>query len=98
MKTSANETIVVRATTREKLVISAKARRLGLEVPDLMCKGALAYEGGQMDEALGELASQARQAAERACAAIDETLDFVAASNARLAALEAQRQVSAARS
>jgi hypothetical protein len=63
-----------------------------------MCKGALAYEGGQMDEALGELASLARQAAERACAAIDETLAFVAASNARLAALEAQRQVSVARS
>ncbi|AYR26821.1 hypothetical protein [Herbaspirillum rubrisubalbicans] len=89
MNTAAIETIVVEATTDEKKLIASKARKLGLQVSELMRLGAVTYEAGQMEEELEALAALAQEAAERAAASIDETLAFVAASNARIAALEA---------
>lgn len=89
MNTAAIETIVVEATTDEKNLITSKARKLGLQVSELMRLGAVAYEAGQMEEELEALAVLAQEAAERAAASIDATLAFVAASNARIDALEA---------
>lgn len=92
---AAVERIVVQATAQEKQAIVGKARRLGLPVAELMRRGAAAYAAGGLEQAdaeLGALADAARAAAERAAASIDDALDFIEASNRRIAALEADAQ------
>jgi len=86
---AAVERIVVQATAREKKAIAAKAKRLGLPIAELMRRGATAYRSAEADEELGVLADAAKAAAERAGASIDSALEFIEASNARIAALEA---------
>jgi hypothetical protein len=85
---AAVERIVVQATAQEKKAITAKAKRLGLPIPELMRRGATAYESTESDEELGALADAARAAAERASASIDNALEFIEISNKRIAALE----------
>ena len=87
---AAIERIVVQATPREKRAITAKARKLGLPISELMRRGATAYESAQADAELGALADAAKSAADRACASIDDALAFVDASNKRIAAMEAR--------
>jgi hypothetical protein len=89
MRTADVATIVVQATAQEEKIIAAKARKLGLHISELMCLGALAYEAAQWEEELDTLAILAQEAAERAGASADASLAFIAASNARLAALDA---------
>jgi len=84
----ATERIVVQATSRDKKVIAAKAKRLGLPISELMRRGAVAYESGESDAELMALAEAAKGAADRAGAAIDDALDFIAASEKRIAAME----------
>ena len=84
------ERIVVQATAQDKRVIAAKAKRLDIPVSELMRRGAFAYESGESDAELGALADAAKGAADRAGAAIDDALDFIAASNRRIAAMEAK--------
>jgi hypothetical protein len=86
---AAVERIVVQATAQEKRAIMAKAKKLGLPVSELMRRGATAYKSAQADEELGALADAAKSAADRAGASIDEALEFIAASEKRIAALEA---------
>jgi len=86
---AAVERIVVQATAQEKKAITAKAKRLGLPISELMRRGATAYQSTGADEELGVLADAAKAAAERASASIDRALDFIEASNKRIAALEA---------
>lgn len=87
---AAIERIVVQATAKEKKAIAAKAKRLGLPISELMRRGAVAYESAAADEELGALADAARVAAERAGASIDSALEFIEASNMRIAVLEAE--------
>jgi hypothetical protein len=87
---SAVERIVVQATAQDKKAIVAKAKRLDLPISELMRRGAFAYEPGESDAELAALAEAAKRAAERAAAAIDDALDFIAASNKRIAAMEAK--------
>lgn len=89
---AAIERIVVQATPQDKQAISDKAKRLALPVSELMRRGAFAYEADESNEALDALADAARQAAENAGSAIDEALDYIMASNARIAAMEAAAQ------
>jgi hypothetical protein len=84
------ERIVVQATSQEKRAIAAKAKKLGLPISELMRRGASAYSTTQSDEELGLLADAAKAAAERASRSIDEALDFIEASNRRIAILEAK--------
>lgn len=84
------ERIVVQATPQEKKAIAAKAKKLGLAISELMRRGASAYNSTQADEELGALADAAKAAAERASRSIDDALDFIEASNRRIAALEAR--------
>lgn len=88
MTSAAVERIVVQATSQEKKAIAAKAKKLGLPISELMRRGAVAYESEQADEELGALADAAKAAAERASAAIDASLTFIAASDERIAAME----------
>lgn len=87
--TGATQRIPVQTTAAEKRAIEAKAKRFGMSVSDLMRSGARAYQTDEANEELGALADAAKEAAERSIAAIDDALEFVAASNARIAAMEA---------
>jgi hypothetical protein len=91
------ERIVVQATVQDKKAIAAKAKRLELPISELMRRGAFAYQSAAGDEELNALADAARSAAECAGAAIDDALDFIAASNKRIAAMEAKAAKSPAR-
>jgi creatinine amidohydrolase/Fe(II)-dependent formamide hydrolase-like protein len=86
---AAVQRIVVQATTQDKKAITAKAKRLGVPVSELMRRGAFAYEPTEDDEALGVLADAAKAAAERAGASIDAALEYVAKSETRIVAMEA---------
>lgn len=90
MAATAIERIVVQTTTQEKKAISAKARKLGLPVSELMRRGATAYKSEESDEALGVVADAAMAAANRAAEAIDDLLAYVEASNKRISAMEAK--------
>ncbi len=85
---TAGQRIVVQATSQEKRTIVAKARRLAIPVSELMRRGAIAYRSSQGDAELAALADAAKGAAESAAAAIDDALDFIAASNRRITAME----------
>jgi hypothetical protein len=87
---AAVQRIVVQATTQDKKAIAAKAKKLDIPISELMRRGAFAYESSETDEELGVLADAAKGAADRAGAAIDGALDFIEASNKRIAALEAK--------
>jgi hypothetical protein len=87
---AAVERIVVQATAQDKQAIAAKAKRLDLPVSELMRRGAFAYEAAEADEELVALADAAGAAADRAGAAIDDALDFIEASNRRIAEMEAR--------
>ena len=87
---AAVQRIVVQATTQDKMAIAAKARKLDIPISELMRRGAFAYESSDADAELGALADAAKGAADRAGAAIDDALDFIEASNKRIAAMEAK--------
>ena len=87
---AAIQRIVVQATVQDKKAIAAKAKKLDLPISELMRRGAFAYESGESDAELAALADAATGAAERAGAAIDDALDFIDASNKRIAAMEAK--------
>ncbi|MEC5218688.1 hypothetical protein RCH09_003662 [Actimicrobium sp. GrIS 1.19] len=90
MAAAAIERIVVQATSQEKKTISAKAKRLGMPVSELMRRGATAYNSAESDEELGALADAAMSAANRASDSIDDVVAFVTASEKRIAAMEAK--------
>ena len=85
---AAVERIVVQATPQDKKAIAAKAKKLDLSISELMRRGAFAYETSETDGELSALADAAKLAAVRAGASIDDALDFIAASNKRIAAME----------
>ena len=87
---AAVQRIVVQATVRDKKAIVAKARLLDIPVSELMRRGAFAYQPSESDAELGALADAAKAAADRAGTAIDNALDFIEASNKRIAAMEAK--------
>ena len=90
MSAVAVERIVVQATLQEKKAIAAKAKRLGLPISELMRRGASAYNSAEADEELASLADAAKAAADHAADSIDDALAFIAASNKRIAAMEAK--------
>jgi hypothetical protein len=94
---TAVERIVVQTTMKDKRAIAAKAKLLDLPVAELMRRGAFAYEAADVNDELLVLADAAKGAAERAGAAIDDALDFIEASNRRIAAMEAAAKPKAAK-
>lgn len=87
---AAGERIVVQATPQDKKALVAKAKAIGLPLSELMRRGAFTYRASQTDDELAPLADAAKGAADRACTAIDDALDFIVASNARIASMEAE--------
>lgn len=94
---TAIERIVVQATPQEKRAITAKARRLGMPIAELMRRGATAYASTADNHEMGVLADRAKAAADRASDSIDEALKFIEASNRRIAAMEARARRSTAK-
>ena len=86
---AAVERIVVQATAQDKAAFAAKAKKLDMPLSELMRRGALAYQSSDTDAELGALAEAAKTAADQAGAAIDDALDFIEASNRRIATMEA---------
>jgi hypothetical protein len=87
---AAVQRIVVQATTQDKKAIAAKAKKLDLPISELMRRGAFAYESADSDAELAALADAAKGAADRAGVAIDDAMDFIDASNKRIAAMESK--------
>ena len=85
---SAIERIVLQVTQQQKKAITAKAKRLGLPVSELMRRGAIAYTTAESEEELGVVADSAMAAVTRTSQAIDDVLSFVDASNKRITAME----------
>ncbi len=98
MAATAIERIVVQATTQEKSFISAKAKKLGIPVSELMRRGATAFKSADAEEELGALADAAKRAADHASNSIDDALAFITASNKRIEAMEAKASREAERS
>ena len=94
---AAVQRIVVQTTAQDKKAIVSKAKKLDIPVSELMRRGAFAYESSESDAELGALADVAKGAADRAGAAIEDALDFIEASNKRIAAMEAKAAQSAGR-
>ena len=88
--TAASERIVVQITPQDKRAIGAKAKKLQISVSELMRRAAFAYETSQAEAELVALADAAKAATERAGATIDGALEFIEASNRRIAAMEAK--------
>lgn len=82
------ERIVVQATAQDKKAITAKAKKLGLPISELMRRGAFDYESAESGQELETLADAARRAAERAGSAIDDALSFIEESNKRISVME----------
>jgi hypothetical protein len=87
---AAIQRIVVQATTQDKKAIAAKAKKLDLPISELMRRGAFAYQSADSDAELAALADAAKDAADRAGVAIDDAMDFIDASNKRIAAMESK--------
>ena len=94
---AAVERIVVQATAQDKKAIAAKAKKLDLPISELMRRGAFAYQSSETDAELAALADAAKGAADRAGAAIDDALEFIEASNKRIAIMESNAAKPAAR-
>jgi hypothetical protein len=89
---AATERLVVQVTVAQKSAIVAKARRYGLSTSALMLRGALAYDTDVQHDEVAALADFAAAAAARAGMAIDDALRFIAASNERIAQMQARRR------
>ncbi len=94
---AAVERIVVQATPQDKKAIAAKAKKLDIPISELMRRGAFAYNAGESEAELDALAVAAKSAADRAGQAIDEALDFIEASNKRIADMETKAKQQPAR-
>ncbi len=93
---AAVQRIVVQATTQDKKAIAAKAKKLDIPVSELMRRGAFAYQSSDTDDEMAALADAAKNAADRAGASIDDALEFIEASNERIAAMETKAAKTAA--
>jgi hypothetical protein len=85
-----SERIPVLVTPEEKARIAARAKAAKLPVGEFMRRAAAAYSATDADDAaLDGLLAQIERATERASRALDDALRTVAASQRRIAALEA---------
>lgn len=83
---AAIERIVVQTTALEKKAIFNKAKQLDMTVSELMRSAAAQYTPADTD--LIALADAAQASAQRSMAAMDTAFARIAASNARIEALE----------
>lgn len=91
---TATARVPVLMTEAEKSRIVEKARRAGLSTGEYMRRAAQSFRLSEDDKIMEGMIDQMLKATERAERAIEDTLEYVAASNERIAALEARRETS----
>ncbi len=87
---TATERVPVLMTPDEKNRIVAKAKKAGMKTSQFMRLAAERYQPSEDEEALAAMIEQMSRLTDNAARAIDEALDFVEASNRRIAAMERQ--------
>jgi hypothetical protein len=81
------ERIVVEVTPVQKRAIASTAKRLGLDVSELMRQTVHSITQSDDDEAINALISRVNASSKEANDALDGVLSFVAGSNKRIAAM-----------
>lgn len=84
----ASERLVVQLTAKDKREVRRRARALGISVSEYV-RNATTGAPGKEDAELEELLERTKIAARETMAMIDDAVDYVNASNARIAAMEA---------
>jgi hypothetical protein len=84
----ATERITVLVNAKEKIQLASKAKNAGLSMGEFLRCAALSYDPFDDETALEEITDQINKPAGRTCLAIDKTIQFVNASNIRIAAME----------
>jgi len=82
------ERITVLVTKKEKSQIATKAKNAGISMGELLRRAALSYDPSEDETVLEVMIDQINKSALRACSAIDKAMQFVDASNTRIAAME----------
>jgi hypothetical protein len=85
--TVATERIVVQVTSRQKSSIAQTAKRLGLNVSELMRQAAQGFTPPGDEEKILALIEHVNASTREADSALDDALSFIAQSNARIAAM-----------
>lgn len=85
--------ITVMMTTRAKARITRKAKKAGLSLGEYFRRAAAAFPPSGVELSQEYLVDQLCAATDRANTAIDDALDFVNASNRRIAMMEAHEGV-----
>lgn len=93
---AATERVPVLMTPAEKRRVVAKARKAGLTTGEYMRRAAEGFRPENDDKAFEAMIDQMNQATANAEKAIDDALAFVAASNQRIADMEADAKRGAA--
>lgn len=84
----ANERIVVQVTHSQKKHITSMAKRMGLNVSELMRRAAQNFTPNIDETALDGLLTQIQRSTEEAEKALETTLNFVKQSNERIHSLQ----------
>jgi phosphate uptake regulator len=84
---AANERIVVQVTTSQKLAIASTAKRLGLNVSELMRQAAQGFTPSDDEADLLALIERVNASSKEANTALDDALSYIADSNKRIAAM-----------
>lgn len=85
---TATERIPVLVTRAEKARIASMARRANVSMGEFLRRAADAFQPSEDEAALEGIIGQVLKTTEQASRAIDDALEFVAASNQRIEAME----------
>lgn len=86
--TTATQRIPVLVTAAEKSQIAKMAKDSGLSMGEFLRRAASSFNPSEDDKLLEGMIDQMNKTTAQASAAIDEALEFVEASNRRIAAME----------
>lgn len=86
--TTATQRIPVLVTAAEKGRIAKMAKDAGLSMGEFLRRAASSFNPSEDDKLLEGMIDQMNKTTAQASAAIDEALEFVEASNKRIAAME----------
>ena len=84
---AATERIVVQVTAVQKRAIAGTAKRLGLNVSELMRQAAQGFTPSDDEQEIFALVERVNASTKEANDALDDALSFVAESNKRIAAM-----------
>ena len=88
---TATERIPVLVTAAEKGQIATMAKSAGLSMGEFLRRAAASFNPSGDEKLLVGMIDQMNKTTEQANAAIDDALEFINASNARITALESSR-------